>query len=208
MEKTLKELQAQIEEAEALAKEYQEEYKQAALKAFDEGRLEEVLEAEWCEIHGDGYVKVYCTRCFSISPSGLKHDRCPACGARMRNARIVYKKVEKTPALVETLAKKVSQEKPLEVSSISDKTAGRPKDKATAPNIHGEVAKGIINAFMRKGVSQGKLAKISGCSQGAISQYHLGKIAPHKASYDKLCDAYRGYFGEDFSMGGGITNGK
>lgn len=197
---TLKEHQEQIEAAEALVTEAKEAYREAAMSAFEEGRLEEIIYANWREIYGEAGVKVYCDACFSISPQGLRHERCPHCGARMRNAQIVYHKVQR-PSYLKTVIDKMPQteEEKAEAKTTSKKKSEK-KSQYAAVERKKDIISGIIAAFHNDKVTYKALAELTGLKESNIQNWAVRQSAPRDAAYTTLVKAYKDYFGKEYKV--------
>lgn len=211
MGKTLKEYQNDISEAEKLLADAQKEYREAAMRAFDEGRMEEFISGAWREIHSDSGVKVYCDQCFTISPNAVKHERCPKCGAHMGNASVVYRKVEQTP----TLIKINEQSRPENALSVSDKPSldtdktvqnvGRPsKPPLTALDCvgdkRGDCAQKIIKEFHDNKMTYSDIGALTELSTSSIANWATRQSTPRDGAFHKLCKAYKDYFGKEYVL--------
>ena len=197
---TLKEHQEQIEAAEALVTEAREAYREAAMSAFGEGRLEEIVYANWREIYSEAGKKVYCDSCFVISPQTLYHERCPHCGARMRNAHIIYHKVER-PDYLKTVVDKLPQteEKKAEVNTPS-KEKSEKKSQYAAVERKKDIISGIIAEFHNDKVTYKALAELTGLKESNIQNWAVRQSAPRDAAYATLVKAYKDYFGEEYKV--------
>lgn len=204
--RTLKELQADISEAEKMLADAQKEYREAAMQAFDEGRMEEVSFGEWRERHFDGGVKIYCNQCYTISPQTLWHERCPKCGARMKNAKIAYKKVEPPTADYNSFNTASSNDKPTEsVTTLTAKPLSEPnKGEMKAEDVVGdsrkEAASGIIKAFRENKINYNGIATLTGIPVSSLYNWGCGQAAPREEAYKKLCKAYKENFGREYMV--------
>ena len=199
MSRTLKELQESIAEAQALVADAEKEYREAAMQAFEEGRLEEIVYASWREIYSETGKKVYCDACFAISPQTLYHERCPHCGAKMRNAQIVYHKVER-PNYLKTVIDKLPQteEKKAEVNTTSKEKSGK-KSQDAAVERKKDIISGIIAAFHNDKITYKALAELTGLKESNIQNWASRQSAPRDYAYATLVKAYKDYFGKDYA---------
>ena len=176
--------------AEEMLAEAKEDYKQAAMLALEEGRLEEIQFGNWREIYSESATKVYCDKCFAYAPNALKLERCPHCGARMKNALISPVFVERPKFLNE-----VNETAP--VTETVKKEKLKPGDKKY---LRAESAKQMLHELRYNGFGQYKTAKRLGVDQSSISAWERGKVVPREKVFLALCDYYKECFGKEFVL--------
>ena len=188
--KALTSCQDEIKIAEELLAKANADYKAAALEAFEEGRLEEIIEASWREIHSESGVRIYCDKCFVISPNALWHERCPHCGAHMTNSRIVYKTVER-PSFLQEVNEKVAPQAPKEKVHIK-----RPQKEDMIERAVD--LQSMYKEITDRQISQSDFAKKAGIPQSSFSQYVSGRVSCNDERYERICAAYKECVGHEF----------
>lgn len=210
MSKTLKELQESIAEAQALVADAEKEYREAAMQAFEEGRLEEITVGSWREIHSEKGVKVYCDRCFTISPQALRHERCPHCAAKMSNAQIYYHTVEKPHYLSNIIEKTRDNGLATAVATPNENTTTTlTSEEVKVASVdcaaiatgeeRKEMACGIIKAFKKEGIPYKKIGELAEITESCIANWAVKTGVPRDKAYNRLCNAYKDYFGKDYA---------
>ena len=189
-----------LKAAQELCVQAQREYEDFVVHLAKEGKMEEIVDAEWRErtvMKGDvGTLHIYCDHCMAYARTPIKSRRCPYCGAHMTNGFDLPKFA--TPAFVDDESDNYSTA-PINDEQARDNAAPADVSDNAEQNISPELKRfrfaiGEIQSHMQ--CTQKDVAELLGMNKSQLCKYFHSDIKPRRATMEKVCEVYKDVVGE------------
>lgn len=189
-----------LKAAQELHEQAQREYDDFVVQLVKEGKMEEIVEAEWRErtvMKGDvGTLRIYCDHCMAYARTPIKSRRCPYCGAHMTNGTDVPKFA--TPSFVDDVSANYS---PVPINDEQAQVNATPADVSdnAEQNISQELKRfrfAIEGIRSHMQCTQKVVAELLGMKPSQLCKYFHNDIKPRKATMEKICEVYKDIVGE------------
>ena len=189
-----------LKAAQELCVQAQREYEDFVVQLVKEGKMEEIVEAEWRErtvMKGDvGTLRIFCNHCMAYARTPIKSRRCPYCGAHMTNGADVPKFA--TPDFVDEASVNYAPVT-ADIVEVPSKDATEDVSNNDGQNISPELKRlrfAIDSIQSHMQCTQKDVAEFLGMKPSQLCKYFHYDIKPRKATMEKICEVYKDVVGE------------